>query len=161
MCILIHSPNWLFLYPGIVLFGIGLILLILLSFGPLKIEDVTFDIHTQLYSGILTVVGVQIIMFSVFSKAYAANTGYIPVSRPNKAIEKFTTNKGVLLGFILFFLGIAASITAFAIWGKNDFGTLNPQKMMRITIPAVVCICIGIQLIFASFFIDILNVKHR
>ena len=159
--LLIHSPNWLFLYPGIALAGIGLALMILLSFGPLTIENITFDIHTQLYSGIMTIVGVQVILFSVFTKTYAAKTGFIPVSKPNKVIENFTTNKGVLIGLILLILGIAATIVAFSIWGKNEFGALNPQHMMRITIPAVVSICVGLQLMFGSLFIEILNVKHR
>ena len=159
--LLIHSPNWLFLYPGIALAGIGLVLMILLTFGPLTVENITFDIHTQLYAGIMTIVGVQVILFSVYTKAYAANTGFIPVSKPNKAIETFTANKGVLIGLILLVLGIAATITAFAIWGQKGFGALNPQQMMRITIPAVVAICIGLQLIFGSLFMEILNVKHR
>ena len=159
--LLIHSPNWLFLYPGMALAGIGLVLMILLSFGPLTVENITFDIHTQLYAGIMTIVGVQVILFSVYTKAYAANTGFIPVSKPNKAIETFTANKGVLIGLILLVLGIAATIAAFAIWGQKGFGALNPQQMMRITIPAVVAICIGLQLIFGSLFMEILNVKHR
>ncbi|HPJ03224.1 MAG TPA: glycosyltransferase family 2 protein [Candidatus Limiplasma sp.] len=159
--LLIHSPNWLFLYPGMALAGIGLVLMILLTFGPLTVENITFDIHTQLYAGIMTIVGVQVILFSVYTKAYAANTGFIPVSRPNKRIETFTANKGVLIGLILLVLGIAATIAAFAIWGQKGFGALNPQQMMRITIPAVVAICIGLQLIFGSLFMEILNVKHR
>jgi hypothetical protein len=159
--LLIHSPNWLFLYPGFLMFGVGLLLTVLLSFGPITIEKVSFDIHTQLYAAIVMIVGMQVIMFSVYSKTYAVNTGYIPVNKAHKFISKLTTEKGVLLGFLLLLIGIAGTIIAFVIWGKASFGTLEPQRMMRVTIPAVVCICIGIQFIFGSFFIEILNAKHK
>lgn len=159
--LLIHSPNWLFLYPGLIMFAAGLVFMFVLSTGPLTIANITFDIHTLLYAAIMMIVGAQMIMFSVFTKTYASNTGFVPINKPNKKIASFTTNQGVLLGFLLLTLGVAATIAAFTIWGSAHFGMLEPQHMMRITIPAVVCICVGIQFIFGSFFIDILNIKHR
>ncbi len=159
--LLTHSPNNLFLYPGIVLFLVGLILMITLSFITITIGEVSFEVHTQLYSAAMMIVGVQVIMFFEFTKTYAANTGFIPKRKANKLTAWFTPNKGIFLGFIVLLLGLVTTIIAFVIWGNNSFGSLVPQNMMKITIPSLVCICVGIQLIFGSFFIEILNIKHR
>lgn len=154
--LLMHSPKWLFLYPGLLLVILGFILLVVLSFGSVTIKEVTFDIHTQLYAGIMMIVGVQTIMFFKFTKTYAANTGFIPSKSGST-----NTNKGILLGVLLLLLGIGATVVAFIMWGKVSFGDIKPQEMMRITLPALVSVCIGVQLIFGNFFIEILNIKHN
>ena len=53
------------------------------------------------------------------------------------------------------------TIAAFVIWKDTSFGNLNPQEMMRMTIPALTLMVVGIEMIFASFFIGILNIKHQ
>ena len=70
-------------------------------------------------------------------------------------------NKGIAIGFILFLLGIIISILGIVVWKKESFGQLDPTFVMRLLIPAVTVIIIGIQILFASFFIGILNIEHR
>jgi glycosyltransferase involved in cell wall biosynthesis len=76
--LLMHSPNWLFMYPGVVLLGLGLIGIGVLFWGPLSVGDIVFDIHTMLYAAALSIVGFNIILFSVFTKVYAVEHGYLP-----------------------------------------------------------------------------------
>lgn len=159
--LLIHSPNWLFMYPGIALTVIGLIMILLLIGGPLQIGSVCFDIHTLLYGAAFFLVGINIVQFSIFTKIYAANTKYIPMTSSIQKISKITTEKGAFVGFVLFSLGLLITIGALVIWGKNSFGDLNPEKIMRITIPALVLMQVGVQMFFGSFFIGVLNIKHR
>jgi len=154
--LLMHSPKWLFLYPGLIMVSLGFILMVILSFGSVTVQKVTFDIHTQLYAGIMMIVGVQTIMFFKFTKTYAANSGFIPSKTDNT-----NTNKGIFLGSILLIIGIIATIVAFVMWGRVSFGDIKPQEMMRITIPAIVSVYIGVQLIFGNIFIEILNIKHK
>ena len=101
--LLMHSPNWLFLYPGIFFVALGLILTALLIGGPLTVSTVTFDIHTMLYASAAIVVGVNIIFFSIYTKTYAKNTGFIPVKPKAAIFEKLTVEKGIAFGVILFF----------------------------------------------------------
>lgn len=159
--LLMHSPNWLFFYPGIILFIIGLLGTILLSIGPVSVGKLTFDINTLLYAGLFTIVGLQLMMFSLFVKTYAANTGFIPINRANNMLSRFTMDKGIFVGAVLFILGIIIMIVAFVKWKQTGFGGLLPNEMMRTTIPSLVLIVCGIELIFSSFFIGILNIKHR
>ena len=159
--LLIHSPNWLFLYPGMVLFAIGMILMIVLGIGPVTIKTVTFDVHTMMYGAAFTIIGATVIQYSVFTKIYAASTNYIPTTKSIETISKITTEKGVLCGFIMFLTGLAVTIAAFVIWGRTSFGDLNPSQIMRITIPAMVLMVLGVQCIFGGFFVSILRLKAK
>jgi hypothetical protein len=160
--LLMHSPNWLFLYPGIIFVAIGLIILITLTFGPLTIGQVTFDIHTMLYGSAFTIIGASTIQFALFTKTYARNTGFIPVDEKAAAKNaKFTEDRVILAGVILFLIGVIATVVALVIWGKTSFGALNPEEIMRITIPALTAMSVGVIMMFGGFFNGILNIPHK
>ena len=160
--LLLHSPNWLFLYPGIVLCVLGIMMSMLLMFGPVKIGSVAFDIHTLLYGSAMIMIGANMIFFSLFTRIYAMRTNFIP-TKENVAtkLASITTEKGAIAGVVLTLAGIIMTIAAVAVWKNTSFGNLNPQEMMRMTIPALTLMVVGIEMIFASFFIGILNIKHQ
>jgi len=160
--LMMYSPDWTFLYPGLILSVIGLIMMVVIGVGPTKIGNVNFGINTMMYGSACVLVGVNISLFSMFTKAYALSSGFIPNSPKTVSIfEKFTVEKGVVIGIILTLLGIVATIFAFIIWGNNSFGNLQPESIMKITIPATTLIAIGIELIFASFFLGILEIERK
>jgi len=72
---LLHSPRWLFLYPGALLMIVGLLTGLWLMPGPQTIKGVTFDIHTLLYAATAVLVSFQAITFSAFTKIYAIREG--------------------------------------------------------------------------------------
>ena len=116
----------------------------------------------MMYGSTSLLVGINICLFSLFTKAYALSSGFIPNSSKTIGIlEKLTVEKGVITGGVLTFLGIIATIIAFFIWGSNSFGNLEPESVMKITIPGATLIAIGIELIFASFFLGILEIKKK
>lgn len=160
--LLMHSPNWLFMYPGLILFFLGLALTVVLSLGNIQIGSVGLGVHTLMYAAAAMMVGFNLVMFSLFVRSYASVTGFIPTeSKLDKWLEETSTEKGVLLGIFLFLAGIAVTIVAICIWGKTGFGGLSPESMMRITIPAMLLIVVGIEVVFGSFFIGILHIRHK
>lgn len=160
--LLMHSPNWLFMYPGLILFFLGLALTVVLSLGNIQIGSVGLGVHTLMYAAAAMMVGFNLVMFSLFVRSYASVTGFIPTeSRLDRWLGGTSTEKGVLLGIFLFLAGIAVTIVAFCIWGKTGFGGLSPESMMRITIPAMLLIVVGIEVVFGSFFIGILHIRHK
>lgn len=160
--LLLHSPNWLFLYPGMVFCVLGLIMTAALMFGPVQIGGVVFDIHTMLYGSAMIMIGTNMIFFSLFTRIYAIRTNFIPTKESVATkLANVTTEKGAVAGVLLTLAGIAMTIAAFVIWKDTSFGNLNPQEMMRMTIPALTLMVVGIEMIFASFFIGILNIKHQ
>lgn len=160
--LLLHSPNWLFLYPGMIFCVLGLIMTVALMFGPVQIGSVAFDIHTMLYGSAMIMIGANMIFFSLFTRIYAMRTSFIPTKESVATkLANVTTEKGAVAGVLLALAGIIMTIAAFVIWKDTSFGNLNPQEMMRMTIPALTLMVVGIEMIFASFFIGILNIKHQ
>lgn len=160
--LMMYSPNWTFLYPGLILSIIGLIIMAAIGLGSSQFGAVIFGINTMMYGSTILLVGVNISLFSLFTKAYALSSGFIPNSTKTMEIfEKFTVEKGVVVGSTLTSIGFIATIGAFIIWGNHAFGRLQPESIMRITIPAATLIAIGIEIIFASFFLGILEIKKK
>jgi len=159
--LLMHSPKWLFLYPGIFLLVLGLGLMIAILVGHVSIGGAGLGVHTMLYSSAMILLGVNMVMFSKFTEGYARSTGFIPVKPVGKLGKFFTVEKGILFGVILFIIGLVCSIMAVNVWAKNSYGILEPDKMMRLTIPAFTAIVVGIQMILSSFFLGILQIKHK
>lgn len=159
--LLMHSPNWLFLYPGLIFFIIGLVFSIVLTIGPVTLGSTTFSINTLLYSAMSIILGLQLILFFVLTKKYAAKTKFIPITKFDQKLIKFTMNKGILIGACLLFLGIAGAIASVVIWSDTGFGNLTPEHMFRLTIPVLIFIVCGIQLMFNSFFLGILEIRTK
>lgn len=160
--LLIYCPKWLFLYPGAFLTILGIIIICTLVAGPVHIGSVTFDIHTMLYGAMFTILGVQIIATALFTQTYAINSGMMPAkNNQSKFLSKFTLEKGLVIGSIMAILGLIGSILAVKSWGTHAFGPLIPTQTMRLTIPSVTLLILGLQFMFSSFFLHILNIKHK
>ncbi len=160
--LLMFSPKWLFLYPGLFLIILGSIGTVVLTITPVKLNNVSLDVHTMLYCVLMVILGVQTLSFSVITGAYARIAKLYPVE--DKFMENilaFPVEKGVLAGSILFAFGIALSVAGVLIWVKTGFGKLMPASMLRILLPAVLTLAIGWQIIFTSFLIGIFQIKTK
>jgi hypothetical protein len=157
--LLIYSPNWLFLYPGFVLTIIGLILGTIVEIRPFQLLGVTLDINTLLYSAAMVIVGFNLLSFHVFTRIYATQTRFIKADKGFHT--KLNAENCTLFGFATVLVGIAMTVLAFVLWGREAFGALDPEKFMRLTIPAMTLILVGVQLVFSGFFIDILKIRIK
>jgi glycosyltransferase involved in cell wall biosynthesis len=156
---LLFSPRWLFLYPGLALFAAGAILSALLIGGPLHVAGVRLDIHTLLVAGFLSLIGYQLVLFAVFTKIFAIRMGFHPPHPLLLRIFKFVNLEvGVLAGALMVLAGIVGLVAAVVSWQAVGFGNLDPSLTMREVIPAVVLLALGTQTVFASFFISILSI---
>jgi glycosyltransferase involved in cell wall biosynthesis len=160
--LLVYCPRWLFLYPGLLLMGLGLVVMATLIPGPRRIGGVVFDIHTMLYAAMGIIVGFQSVAFALFSKIFAINIHLLPEDEwKEQFMRVFTLERGLILGAAFCLIGLITSVYAVFTWGSVSFGPLEPVLMMRITIPALACLCCGIQMIFASFFLSVLDIRHQ
>ena len=156
---LLFSPRWLFLYPGLALFVVGVMLSALLLPGPLHIAGVRLDIHTLLVAGFLALIGYQLVLFAVFTKIFAVRMGFHPPHPVLEGLFKYITLEvGLLAGALMVLAGIVGLVLAVASWQSVGFGNLDPSLTMREVIPAVLLLAIGTQTVFASFFISILSI---
>jgi glycosyltransferase involved in cell wall biosynthesis len=159
--LLMYSPRWLFLYPGIFLMLLGMAGCALLLPGPRVFHGIGFDVHTLLYAFAAVVLGFQLILFATFTKVFAITEGLLPEDpRLNRLFGWISLEAGLLTGALLILLGIGGSIFALSDWAKESFGALDPQHTLRIVMPSVFALTLGVQIIFSSFFLSILELKR-
>jgi len=160
--LLMYSPRWLFLYPGIALMLIGLAGCLWLLPGPRIIDGIGFDVHTLLYAFMAVLVGFQLLSFAVFTKVFAISEGLLPSDpRLNRIFRYITLETGLIVGSVLTLAGVAGSIFAVSGWAIKSFGALDPTHMLRIVMPAVFALTLGVQIIFSSFFLSILGLRRN
>ena len=100
--LLMYSPRWLFLYPGIASVVVGLAACLWLLPGPRRVGDVVFDVHTLAYGFGAILVGFQLLFFAVFTKVFAITEGLLPEDpRLNRMFEYIKLETGLVLGATL------------------------------------------------------------
>jgi len=157
--LLLYSPRWLFLYPGLALFALGMGLMVALLPGPIVFGGVKFDANTLLYGGVFVTVGTQCVLFSLLTKVFGTNNGLLPFDdRLERFLKVASLERNIIVGGCLIALGAIGSIAAFVSWGEVSFGPLNASHVARLTVPSVTAIAVGIQIVFASFFMSILQI---
>lgn len=161
--LLIYSPRWLFLIPGIFLMLFGFILSILIIQKPFNlIGNIQLDTNTLLYAGAFIIVGFQAFIFGIFTRAYAEQVGFLPQNdKLIRWLEIISLEKGLIIGLIIFFAGIFGTFYSLTLWNEVHFGQLDYPSILRIVIPSVVAIILGLQTILSSFFISVLFVNKK
>jgi Glycosyl transferase family 2 len=158
---LLYSPDWLFLYPGLLLLGVGTLLGARLAVGPLVVAGAVLDIHTLLVSGFLVILGYETVLFAVFTKLFAVREGFLPDDRLARLATAAGLERGVLVGLTASGLGLALLLWAFASWSSVRFGDLDPRVTMRAVIPAIVVMVLGLQTVFSSFLFSLFSLRRR
>jgi glycosyltransferase involved in cell wall biosynthesis len=160
--LLLYSPRWLFLYPGIVLMVIGLALGLWLIPAPRSIGPLGLDVHTLLYAAAAVLIGYQAALFAIFSKVFAIGAGLMPEDRRLARVNRFVRlEAGLAVGALLALAGLAGSLYAVGVWGSTSFGPLSPTQTLRLVIPSVTAMIIGFETILASFFLSVLGLVRK
>ncbi len=161
--LLIYSPRWLFLYPGIFLMLLGFIMSLFIIRGPVDMfNQVYFDTNTLLYAGAFIIVGYQAVSFGIFTRAYAVQAGFLPAKDAlTKAFKMFSMELGLVIGILILFAGMGGTFYSIYQWEQSHFGQLEYSKTLRIVIPSVVAIILGLQTVLSSFLISVLSVNKK
>jgi glycosyltransferase involved in cell wall biosynthesis len=159
---LMYSPRWLFLYPGVLLILLGLAGCTLLLPGPQVVHGVGFDVHTLLYAFVSVLMGFQLVAFAVFTKVFAISESLLPDDpRLNRAFRYIRLETGLVAGGLLVALGVGGSIFAVSGWARENFGALDAGHMLRIVMPSVFSLTLGVQIVCDSFFLSILGLRRH
>ncbi|NCZ53856.1 MAG: glycosyltransferase family 2 protein [Verrucomicrobia bacterium] len=157
---MLFSPRWLFLIPGLSCGGLGVLLFAPLSFGPLYLGNIRLDINTLLVSSLLILLGFQLVYFASFLRIYGFTQGFLPDQPQLRRLLRFITlEKGLLLGLALMGTGLSFLSLAIWAWANAGFGALDPVASLHRVIPAVTFIALGAQIIFGSFFLSALGIN--
>jgi glycosyltransferase involved in cell wall biosynthesis len=160
--LLLYSPRWLFLYPGLALLVAGLAGMAWLLPDERTIGGVTFDVSTLLYAALAIVIGLQAVYFFVTARWFAINEGLLPDDpRFRRLVGAVTLEAGLVAGALLAAAGLGLSVYALATWDDAGFGRLSYPDILRIVIPGSTLITCGLQTMLSSLFLSMLALKRR
>ncbi len=159
--LLMYSPRWLFLLPGLLLILLGIVGYTVALPGA-RIGGVHFDVHTLLVASLAVLLGYQSVLFALFTKSFAGSEGLLPKDpRLETFFRRVTLERGLIAAAAFTLFGLVLIGVAVDEWRQVDFGNLDYEVMMRRVIPGVTATAIGFQTILASFFVSILRMARR
>ncbi len=164
--LLLYSPRWLFFYPGLAALLVGLVLSAALLPGPLTVHFAggihSLDVDTLTYSLGLVLIGTHITFFAVAAKVFGTQAGFLP---PNPAFERLfkhvTLETGLLFGLFLLLVGGGTLAYAVSMWHAAGFGNMPASHLLRLTLPSATALMLGVEVVFGSFFLSLLGLRHR
>jgi glycosyltransferase involved in cell wall biosynthesis len=158
--LLMMSPRWLMLYPGVFLIAIGVTAELAILRGPLVVAGVGFDVHTMLYAAGAAILGVQLVLFSLLARTIGVLKHVLPMSPPlARFLRVFTLERGILLGLLLGLVGFGLAVYSVLTWAHARLAALDPATMMRVAIPSVTLMLAGAEIIFSSFLLEFIDAR--
>ena len=158
---LLFSPRWLFLYPGIAILALGTILTFTLLPGPVSVApSVVLDVHSMIVGCIAMLIGTQCISFAVVARRYAAARGLLPVSYTlGGAMSRFSLEAVLVGSAALFLVGMFGIGYCISVWWRMDFGPLQYGSLVRVLTVSATVVALALQAAFTSFLAAMLDVK--
>ncbi len=150
------SPTRLFLVPGMVLLALGFGLELALMPGPLPVTA-TFNLnyHFMFVGSALAILGMQLVLLGIYAKSW------VLVNEPALADAwirwfhlRYSLERGVALGGLLFGAGLAINAWILASWlaaGAGDLFAVRPAVL------ALTLMVVGAEVVFASFFLSLVR----
>ncbi|HXT13468.1 MAG TPA: glycosyltransferase family 2 protein [Candidatus Angelobacter sp.] len=155
---LLHAPRWLFMYPGLFMLLVATVCFGLLLRGPITVAGTRFDTNTLLVCAVGMMAGFQLLLLGLFSEVFTGVTGLLPSSRlATRILHIYPFEKGILLGGALVLAGAVCLVLALLKWKNTGFGDLTYSDTLRLTIPSVTGMSLGIQIMFGGFLLAVLG----
>jgi glycosyltransferase involved in cell wall biosynthesis len=160
--LLLYSPRWLFLTPGLMLIVVGTALMLWLLPSERPFGQLNLGIDSLAYVIAAILVGFQLLLFGVAAKVFATTERLLPEDpRFERWFRYVTLEVGLAVGALLVVIGFGVAAVSVATWWRTGYGPLPPVVMMRRTLPALLCLTLGTEILFSSFFLSILGMKRH
>jgi glycosyltransferase involved in cell wall biosynthesis len=160
--LLTFAPYWLFYYPGLALFAIGMLGFSALMFGPITIGGISFDIASLILASALVLTGFQMVCFHVLTRIFAVRFNLLPTSpRYERFRSKVSVDNACILGGILLLIAFVATLAGVFSWGAKGFGDMIASDIVRPAALSVVCASLGVQVITTGFLSSMLQQPIR
>ncbi|WP_457107579.1 glycosyltransferase family 2 protein [Methylobacterium sp. P5_C11] len=156
--LLLHSPRWMFLYPGLALFLGGALPALALLGGPRHLTpNLSFDVHTFVVACFAMLVGIQIVTFGMIGRRYAARQGLLPGSRHDRVLGALSLETLLAVALLLLAAGGSGIGWSVLAWGRTGFGPLADGALLRPMILSACSVAASVQLAFSAFLLGILE----
>ena len=139
--LLMYSPRWLFLAPGLLLMTLGGLLTAWLLPAERPLGHVNLGVDTLAYAAAAILLGFQLVFFGVAAKTFAITEGLLPEDETFERLYRYVTlETGLLVGALLVLTGVSIGLSSVLDWAHAGYGPLPPVKMMRHTLPSMLCL---------------------
>ncbi len=155
--LLVHSPNHLFIVPGVTMAMLGVLAEAFVA-SSVSLLGRGWGIHTLIAGALLAVVGTQVLALGLCAHAYG--TYFMGERDPwfDHMRRRFRLEHGLLLGGTLMLAGCVCVAVIVIEWISAGFGALAEEKLAVI---GATFIIVGIQIFFSSFLLSILGLRRR
>ncbi len=160
--LLIYSPRWLFLYPGLVLVAVGVAGIVALFPGQLRIGAIALDIHTFVAACMVLLIGLQSVTFAAVARRYATLRGLLPATSRYSGVLRGVTPERLLVGAMtLFIVGLLGLAWCVARWAGADFGPLGDQRILRVLTLSFTGLAAAFQFGLVAFLASLMEIPQR
>jgi glycosyltransferase involved in cell wall biosynthesis len=154
---LLLSPKYLFILPGLAIFLLGMVGQSALLPGPLSVGGRQLDVHFSILFALITLLGSQAVVFGVFGLTYATSIGLQPPSALSEWVETdLSLERGLIVGGMFFLFGFGVDTAILIQWIDRSMGTLSA---IRPALYALTLMVMGAQFAFASFFLSLFGIR--
>ncbi|WP_242096535.1 glycosyltransferase family 2 protein [Sphingomonas sp. CROZ-RG-20F-R02-07] len=159
--LLTYAPRYLFVCPGIAAAGSGALGVGVLATGSIALRGVELGATTMLFAAMSILLGSQLVGFGILARLYGTASGLWPTSPTVEWFRaRFSVERGCIAGAALTTFGLAITLGLIGQWGRNGFGPMEPVHLMRMAIPAMLATVLGVQTVFTSFLIGLIDPQH-
>lgn len=158
--LLLHSPTWLFVYPGFALILLGIVGAVMLSQGSVHIGRVELDIHTMIVSCFAALIGAQLVSFGALARRYAMVEGFVPGPAKFQGLILGMTLEPLLrVAGVILLGGLVGCVWAVASWAHNGFGPILYFSVLRVLVPSLTAVAVAAQLAATAFLTSLLTIR--
>jgi glycosyltransferase involved in cell wall biosynthesis len=153
--LLVFSPRFLYMLPGLALVLTGLLGISATYGGPATIsEGVVLDVHAYVAFVFMSLLGAQFLMFGVLMRRVAGMYNIKPaVGTVQRGIARFATLEWSLgLALLGIIAGGAGAISCFGQWQGSGFAPMAYGALLKPFILSLGVLVVSVQLVATSFF---------
>lgn len=155
---LMYSPTHLFLIPGLCAMLAGLAVELALFGGPVSLAGRKYDFHVALMASMITILGFQLVTMGLVAKAYSYTEKFDDFDPfITRFYNCFTLEKGLIIGCCFTLAGLIVAALVILKWIRSGFGELQAVSQLSLATTLAV---IGVQAIFASFLLSMMNIRR-
>ena len=160
--LMLHSPKWVFIYPGLLLLALGLFGSILLAPGAVALTPtIEIDIHSLVVACFSVMIGTQLVMFGALARRYAMIEGVLPTPSNFRAILLGMELEPILrVAALILIAGLIGVTTAVVRWVGNGFGPIVYNDVMRMLVISLTAVAVAVQIAAAGLLASMLNIRR-
>lgn len=159
---LLFSPGPLFVLPGMISLGLGLLLVAALFSGPLTLGTLYVGVHYMVLGSALSVLGLMLLSFGISAKAYAFSEHLVEKDGWIDALLRvFTLERGLAIGGGLVLLGAVIFVNILFQYLNGDRQLFNQLVYLHQSLAGATLLLIGMQIASSAFFLSLLEIARQ